>query len=1779
MDNMATMQPTEYLEKKTKEALEAANFVHSKGHKVYESLKHASEHIGTEYGDRVLYELIQNAHDAHESGYKKGQISIKLVIRSNDDGELYIANGGNGFQKKDVDSITNLAISSKTIGEGIGNKGLGFRSIEALTDDVKIFSQKGKGKKNSRKFDGYCFGFSNTSEIKSLLRDINMTIDDTVIEEVANTISQYLVPKPLKDQPENITSYAKNGYATVIVLPLRTTEAVTLARTQAQMLVDLEVPILLFLDRIAEIRIDIESPNEKPISRRLRRRQEDLGNMSRISDRDCKLYEVNVGSGQRFLLARGYLDKDQVLKAVKKSIQQAPQLKRWLDWEGEPQVSVAVGLSSSAVTDGRLYNFLPMGEAAKSPLIGHINAPFFTHIDRRDANLNLPLNEIFVMAAAEICAATALFIVENKMPISSQVVFDLFAWTGEHARELDKALEELNSSLCDAPVIPIISGRGGRKWGSLSQVSIWPEGHFAVLKDKEVAKRIGIQLVLSEELGDRRMKRLKEVAKRADLPLIPSDEQLADWLEKFAHSLLNRRASAQTWSGFYNDIFQIFEAFKKGLKLLGGREFLLDRHGKLIPAGSTNENENISVYVRGDTPKGKRKKSGMPLPPSTLTRRYLFLHERITLKRQALDAFMEAGLVRKYDPIEALSGLKSTFKTKATDKQRKEALIWAFQVWHTANGSVDEELLREAELYVPTLSGWKLATDTMFSSSWTSVGKILEEYLITAAEVSADCQRSYNLILVGQQEWPISVQDAKRIWTEFLAVIGVTDGLKPIPAKIPHEGRPGDFWDNLLRQGKSEEGLDENWCAEVANISFSHPRTDYQTEGCAWRLPGQIEYDSFPKSTKENLCALIFEHLKNDGTSYFQFEIGRFNRSYREYDKKVLQTPLAIFLRTNAWIAANTCQEIKFRSPSECWSSRTRSGKPPRFIDRVPEEMAIYLSEDSTFSKLVFSETLGLRDWKNQDTAIERLFELAKIITRLGSNDRLTAQNEYRRAWNDVVETDSQIPPDIQLIVTKHGRYEVLEGTQENPSSFIISENSQRFEARLLSRAGQPILDVGSTQTDRIAKLLEETGSFSPRLLESSTIQLLVDGELFMSSADDPLLISMGLEWLPDVIAIGNQILGEQLELGIQSSTIIRRVRSIRIRRCKSIKLVVDDNLVNPGDHIEYYAIDDEDLPTLILTESISLDLKTLALNSFSRLIDRRLRSASPLISRIALYQDSDILEYPSDKILAQVLECDVETIKEHRAALLTDIEHILFLLHPVVAHYGSIDLSHKLKHDSDRDGSKFDLREWLHNYWNDSTYGPEGLIELCEKSANRSELRKHMGIDYHKFNQILQELGEPILSNEEELRRLYNGFLAQQRSHIIDRLRQHYITDFREGNDLTSYVERKSLGFLPFNTEWVLERETLDMDLVKSHISRLLDDELGEDLSINLPPLDEVIEKNRKIVQKFAVSALPVLQVWCAKNNKELPYPWSQGEVQEIVRHLENKGLLDFQTIASVNIPDLCRQASCWPADMPKTLDERHLKLDRSDIEEKKNQHNRKREEKKNKRRTIVFANHPLDADDSMFAHDLKDIADKFLSEDSSWIDRSSKRRTRLDEFPDSERPYTTLGTRGNERPGQRYNQQLTDEKRQAMGLLSEWLAYQFLSRRHNDCFNETCWVSGNRSEFLGGELGNDAEGYDFLVETPQANWMYEVKSSLEDSFEFELTANELSVASSASSDRRLRYRILYVPHVFSPEKWYVLELPNPMGKTTRSKFKAIGRGSVRFQFKPSDKSDQLKK
>ncbi len=1752
---------TEHLNTRNRAVLRHAIAAHRDENKVYESLRNLNDVIGTEYGDRVLYELIQNAHDAHRAD-DQGRIAVRLVIHSESEGTLYVANGGDGFRRKDVDAIVNLATTAKQIGEGIGNKGLGFRSVGALTDDVRIFSRQGR--RESARFDGYCFRFATVNEIEDLLREDH--IDEATARAVAETVPRYLVPLPIADEPDDVMSFARRGYASTIVVPLRTIEAIDLANRQVQALADLDVPLLLFLDRIAEFRIDVETADGPVHRRRLSRRQTAMGDVPGMAA--CRMLEVRVGEDRRFLVVQRDVDKALVLDAVRHSVPLAPQIERWLDWKGQPTVSVAVGLSPGAVAAGRLYNFLPMGDAATAPLLGHLDAPFFAEIDRRDADFDLPLNATLLKAAAEACTHAALQLArEPAAQIPQRAVFDLVAWTGKHAGKLDSALDRMGISLRDAPIVPTIAAVDGARWTSLSAACVWPVGTFSLMKGLEVSRRTGARLV-SPELDRPRLKRLRAMAQREYLDLSPSAPRLAEWSARFARSLADQNAAARTWIRFYEDVKRIFDTAGEKLNSLAGKAIFLDRSKKLRPAGSPDAASGLGVFVRGETSRRRRAKDGVPLPPSTLARRYRFLDEKIAFRPDTMSAFVKAGLVRKYDPLEALAGLGTALGANANDNRRGEALMWAFSVWRTAGAGI-QEALRSARLWVPTSSGWRLATRAVFSSTWTPVGVTLENFLVEASDTSPDCRRARDLLLVNFADWPGSRGGNRRQWVTFLTLLGVADGLKPVAGRVQESGQ-GWSWKYLVDNGDDKEGLDRDWRSEASFVSFRHPYTEYRRRGGAWRLPGQIEHRELPETTKEAFHELAFRHLDAYNAKYLTFTVGRFERAQHYWNKQTLPTPLATFLRSKAWIAAGTYHEPGFRKASQCWASRTRQGRPPRFLERVPDTVAGLVEGSQELADLVFGDALGLRDWHSPDTAPHRLRALAVVAPALATHDRRDFRNGYRRAWLDLSNADAAMPRDLDLAVNRDGRLETLRGSAETPPTLIVTENARAFEAKILSSAGHALLDIGEASGERIAEGLTATGRFAPRQLDGIGVRLLTDGEPFAPRTSDPPLTSLELGWLPEVVLLGHEILADHLERGILRATVERRVRAIRVRHCQTITLVVDEKDVPPQDSMDCYGVEHSDLPTLILSDRVPLSWPTLARDlsrTIARLIDPRLRFLEPLLLRLALDQDPDALEAPGDEALAAALGCDSRTLQEHRAALQTDLGHVLHLLMPVVAYFADPALAERLKSDAERAGAAFDLLQWLRSLFPLSKPAPQELVAACGHASDRAALRRELGLDYARFNQTLLALGESPLSKEAELLSMYEAYVRRMGAPILERLRRRHAVDFREGRSLTVYVNRKTLEFLEFDPAWILTREALDSATVETHVTRLLDDVLGEDQEVDLPSSRGLVERNRKTVRDSASSAISVVLAWCRRNGSHVPEPWLSEDPQSVTRHLENAGLLDFELLRDKQIPELCHRAACWPEGMPQTLDPASLGLDQAIVEREEDRRERERERRVIERRSINFAGARLDTADPSFAEDLRRLAESSMTDDDGWLERS--RRPKLAVFTETARGERSLGGAAGGGTGRR--KLPPEDQRQAMGLASEWLALQYLRRHHGDAADETCWISTNRARFYGGDEGDDSAGYDFCVKTLQAEWLYEVKSSLEDTCEFELTPNEMRVAASVSRRSRRRYRILYVPYVFSPDRWLVLELPNPMGDESRSRFQQIGHGSVRFRFERS--------
>jgi hypothetical protein len=89
-------------------------------------------YIAESYRTRAIIEMLQNADDAESTNFLIHQYGDKLIV----------ANNGNSFTKQDITALCRSGSSTKTRGVGkIGYRGIGFKSVVGICDNVKILSE------------------------------------------------------------------------------------------------------------------------------------------------------------------------------------------------------------------------------------------------------------------------------------------------------------------------------------------------------------------------------------------------------------------------------------------------------------------------------------------------------------------------------------------------------------------------------------------------------------------------------------------------------------------------------------------------------------------------------------------------------------------------------------------------------------------------------------------------------------------------------------------------------------------------------------------------------------------------------------------------------------------------------------------------------------------------------------------------------------------------------------------------------------------------------------------------------------------------------------------------------------------------------------------------------------------------------------------------------------------------------------------------------------------------------------------------------------------------------------------------------------------------------------------------------------------------------------------------------------------------------------------------------------------------------------------------------
>jgi len=995
-------------------------------HKQNQSL---SQHIIADYHGRFLIELIQNGNDAHESERRDGEIAILLASDEGEAGALYVANRGQPFGARNVDALCEMGLSSKSPGEAVGNKGLGFRSVRHVTDAPEIFSRLAEGGPADA-FDGFCFTFARGAELDPLLPD------EKTRALARSDLPAFYIPRWIDEMPDAVAAFARRGFSTVIRLPIRNLDALEVVRAEMLGFAKADAPVLLFLRRIGKLGVKVEGERlaEHTLVLDLTRAEAPL-----IDESGPAL--VDLGENGRFWVARAAIPEPEMQAAVADDLNSGALPQSWKGWKGAGEVAVAVPIGEDRPGfNPRLYTFLPMGRGATSPFRGHLHGSFFPSSSRMNLDPTIRVNALVLEHAIRLASDAAQWLEKRSATAkdalvpavtASRAAVDLLIWKtpaslleaddeedGEDTVDLGKVMAAeiahrwSAASMSEADFVPCLADWTGDplnrpefgpvRWASPASARRPPaDGKSFSL---EIVARHGQSAGIAPlwpGLGQSRSDRLAEFLLLhasggfKDRMTLAERAEIAGGLAKAIAK--RRKPDWSRWLAFYRDLSDFMGGVDDAL---AGREILICQDGSLRAARTDTQTDQgdgapprrrrrrgaleTSVFVpprRGDA----EESIGEELyPPAPVRDFFAFLHDALPWYGELAAArqFLERKLALSFESEALLTRISQIVERDATKKARVAGLRWAFAIWRRSVAIKRPVALSPTyRLFVPTIDGEFIrASDAVFSSAWPerTLGHRLQQFL----ELAPPASRDINEVRARRIAPPSSIVFGTRLvdaWTDFLTGIGVQRGLQPRSVELKHfvpawRMTSFDFLKDLDLPDSIGPLLKKDIESRPGLSVYLPSSTNYEVVLPLWWLPGQAEVSDFSDDALDAFAGLILEWIGGVQQRQLWMEV-RHEHSYKA-DTRNWPTPLAAFLRSAAWVP---CDEPGDDGPqrkrftgSQVWLSGSMDRYPP-FLRRPSYKLtrALDRAPDSTIDLL--RRHAGFRTFNANESLLDQL--------------------------------------------------------------------------------------------------------------------------------------------------------------------------------------------------------------------------------------------------------------------------------------------------------------------------------------------------------------------------------------------------------------------------------------------------------------------------------------------------------------------------------------------------------------------------------------------------------------------------------------------------------------------------------------------------------------------------------------------------------------------------------------------------------------------------------------
>lgn len=1143
----------------------------------------------------------------------------------------------------------------------------------------------------------------------------------------------------------------------------------------------------------------------------------------------------------------------------------------------------------------------------------------------------------------------------------------------------------------------------------------------------------------------------------------------------------------------------------------------------------------------------------------------------------------------------------------APEKIKEQALRWAFRFWLSGR-ELGEKETRAAGLFVPTRGGWHPAESSMFGNGWASCanGKRLESFVKSAGAMSSELAAQYDCFLPPFTDW-IGKTGGEENWVRFLFAAGVRDHLQPVSGeKIVRDGPPGSLA-HLLAQavpGLSEESK-KLWSLALASqaTQTQFSTRSYRGEVTPWRMPGLDELASLTSELLKEYAAQVIRAIAGLRDSHLSFRVFRPGNPASGPVPVSWPTPLATLLREACWMpVAQGSTSLRFVRPSKAWYFNAEDETSPRFMELVVPTIS-KLIDDATNERL--RQLVGLRTLNDSRDLIPALGAYAEAA-RSGISDPRDVRR-FRELFDQIWSQAAPLSEGIEIEaipVVVGGFIEAFQLELDNEASnetitrlgYFI-DTADTAKQQLVNELRLPAFVFGQSVSDDTWAWLEGLAPGKFLRLSTERLDVVVDGIDFDSSVNPPLLSEIFGQWIVDFIVCVAEHKGGAFFKATQSvlGKVSQSAMGLRVHAGSHVQISMSGAVRElPGvAHSAVVLWPPEGTVLIVQTPNVPLDLK--ALSTFAEQLAVALgypvlgSALDAALFRLSAQVPDYEVDPPDDEDIALVLGIPVASVDQTRLYVRADLSAHLPFAALLAVVLGETEAFEQLLAFAGDDQPPEDVvQSSLLPVAQRLGADVQTLLNRLGVTSSPRELLEEFELSLPDVNRAIREHFAQFkpLSYEASHRRQLKAYLTNNSARYINRLRVGYLSKFDASESLSEYAQlRDRLPDLEPAAEWFETYDDLPEELLHAYICEwlkraqvLTTQEVGD-----LPSLAECRQMNGKQLRNFWQRFGNVLSAWVRHGGPEvtptLRSVWQDPakSVAEYSILAHKDGWLDFRLLDERAIYRRLVTYGVWPKDKPLSTELDDWGMSEDAIRVSAAQVDEERENARLKRLKLNVNGAVLLATHDNYSNLVLAVTEQFGTA-SGLADTGLANQKLADiDVPRHGDKGRSSGTGGrNNKEPRSPDSGLSDDQRKAVGLIGELYAKEWIRRFYREKYDlaldESCWVSGYSNAVLGTDSGNDNLGYDLIVRLKSVTHYYEVKASIGDACVFEMGPTEIAAAHKYRADKEHRYRVLYVSNATDHKRTKITLLPNPFSKEGGRALRAIGRGSVTFEFKYDD-------